>query len=295
MGDVLREAPQRLLAAYPGQIPDTYRENPQAIPTFLYGCYTLAMTIYLLVPGVTQAFGTSALPNVTAAYARGNKRELRSKLEAVVRVTALFCFPAGVGMASLSLPLTQLLYGHGESTPIIARCLFLLGAASLPAAMSGPLSSMLQAVGRADLPVKLLLGAMAIKLGANWVLCGIPELNIQGAAVGTLLCYLFLTVFQFHCLRRAAGVPLSIGRVFLRPLACALLCGASAWLAWGILGHVLPAGRLGKALAVLGAVVFGAAVYTAALLLLRGIDKSDLQSLPMGQKIAKTLEKQGWI
>ena len=49
VGDVLREAPQRLLAAYPGQIPDTYRENPQAIPTFLYGCYTLAMTIYLSV------------------------------------------------------------------------------------------------------------------------------------------------------------------------------------------------------------------------------------------------------
>lgn len=295
VGDVLREAPQRLLAAYPGQIPDTYRENPQAIPTFLYGCYTLAITIYLLVPGVTQAFGTSALPNVTAAYARGNKRELRSKLEAVVRVTALFCFPAGVGMASLSFPLTQLLYGHGESTPIIARCLFLLGTASLPAAMSGPLSSMLQAVGRADLPVKLLLGAMAIKLGANWVLCGIPELNIQGAAVGTLLCYLFLTVFQFYCLRRAAGVPLSIGQVFLRPLACALLCGAGARLAWGILERIFPAGRWGEALAVLGATAFGAAVYTAALLLLRGINKSDLQSLPMGQKIAKMLEKQGWI
>ena len=184
VGDAALDCPQRLLAAYPGQIPDTYRENPQAIPTFLYGCYTLAMTIYLLVPGVTQAFGTSALPNVTAAYARGNKWELRSKLEAVVRVTALFCFPAGVGMASLSLPLTQLLYGHGESTPIIARCLFLLGSAALPAAMSGPLSSMLQAVGRADLPVKLLLGAMAIKLGANWVLCGIPELNIQGGRSG---------------------------------------------------------------------------------------------------------------
>ena len=36
-------------------------------------------------------------------------------------------------------------------------------------------------------------------------------------------------------------------------------------------------------------------LYLAALLLLRGIRKSDLQSLPKGQKIAKTLEKQGWI
>ena len=68
---------------------------------------------------------------------------------------------------------------------------------------------MLQAVGRADLPVKLLLLAMAVKLGANWVLCGIPEVNILGAGVGTCLCYLVLTLTQFWKLRRASGVGLS--------------------------------------------------------------------------------------
>ena len=188
---MLRNAPQRLLAVYEGQLPEAYRSNPQAIPTYLYGCYTLAVTVYLLVPGITQAFGTSALPNVTAAWARGSRKELRSRMEAVVRVTSLFCFPAGVGISALAQPIAALLYGEGESTPIVARTLALLGAASLAAAMSGPLSSMLQAVGRADLPVKLLAAAMAIKLGTNWLLCGVPEINVQGAAIGTLLCYLF--------------------------------------------------------------------------------------------------------
>ena len=45
----------------------------------------------------------------------------------------------------------------------------------------------------------------------------------------------------------------------------------------------------------LACVLFGGAVYFAGMLLLRGIGKQDLLALPNGQKIAKTLEKQGWI
>lgn len=295
IGDVLREAPERLLAVYQGQLPDAYRENPQAIPTYLYGCYTLAMTIYLLVPGITQALGTSALPTVTAAWARGNKKELRSRMETVVRVTALFCFPAGISVTALAEPITRLLYGQGQSTTVIAESLALLGVASLAAAMSGPLSSMLQGVGRADLPVKLLIAAMAIKLGANWLLCGIPEVNILGAGVGTLLCYLFLVVCQFRCLRRAAGVSLSTVGIFFRPLACALVCGGGARFVYDLFRPCLPEGQVGEAVGLLAAALTGGTLYFAGLLLLRGIRKRDLQSLPNGQKIAKMLEKQGWI
>ena len=229
----LEQFPQRFLAVCQGKVPTAYWETPQAIPTYLYGCYSLAMTVYLLVPGITQAFGTSALPGVTSAWARGSKRELRGRMEAVVRVTSLFCFPAGLSLTALAEPVAGLLYGEGPSTAAIAQSLALLGLASLPAAMSGPLSSMLQAVGRADLPVKLLLLAMAVKLGANWVLCGIPEVNILGAGVGTCLCYLVLTLTQFWKLRRASGVGLSTVGVFLRPFCCALLCAASQFV-WTI-------------------------------------------------------------
>ena len=216
-------------------------------------------------------------------------------MEAVVRVTSLFCFPAGLSLTALAEPVAGLLYGEGPSTAAIAQSLTLLGLASLPAAMSGPLSSMLQAVGRADLPVKLLLLAMAVKLGANWVLCGIPEVNILGAGVGTCLCYLVLTLTQFWKLRRASGVGLSTVGVFLRPFCCALLCAASARLGYEGCRPLWPHGALGEALALGAGAALGCAAYLAGLLLLRGIRKSDLQSLPKGQKIAKMLEKQGWI
>ena len=198
-------------------------------------------------------------------------------------------------MAALAQPIARLFYGEGQSTPIVARSLALLGIASLASSLCGPFSSMLQAVGKAGWNVRLLVAAMALKLAANWFLCAIPEMNIQGAALGTLASYLFLAAAQLGCLCRATGVRLSWLGSFLRPLACALLCGMGARLAYGALGPLLPSGRWGDGASLLAAVAFGAGLYLAALLLLRGIRKSDLQSLPKGQKIAKTLEKQGWI
>lgn len=292
---VLEWESERLLSRFPGMIPEMYLENPQSIPTYLYGCYTLAMTVYLLVPALTQAFGVSALPTVTEAWVGGNRRELKARIESVSRITALFCFPAGLGISALAAPIVRVLYGGDGSSPIVAGVLTLLGAASLAAAMCTPFSSMLQAVGRADLPVKLLIFAMVIKLGLNWALCGLPEVNIYGAAVGTLVCYLFLAVAQFVCLRREAGVPLSAGRLFLRPLLCAVLCGLSARACFSGVRALLPTGILGEAAGLGVSILCGGAVYVFGLLLLGGVEKSDLRMLPKGQKIAKMLEKRGWI
>ncbi len=295
LSSVLALETERLLACFPDMIPAMYLENPQSIPTYLYGCYTLAMTIYLLVPALTQAFGISALPAVTDAWARRNRQALRDRIEAACRITALFCFPAGLGISALAEPIVRILYGDDCSSPIIAGVLTFLGIASLAAAMTAPLASMLQAVGRADLPVKLLIGAMVIKLGINWALCGIPEINIYGAAAGTLVCYLFLTSSQFFCLRRETGLPLSPGKLFLRPLLCAALCGLSARACFSGLGLLLPDSGLGEFSNLAVSILAGACLYVFSLFLLGGIEKNDLKMLPKGQKIAKTLEKRGWI
>ena len=105
----------------------------------------------------------------------------------------------------------------------------------------------------------------------------------------------FLAISQLACLRRAAGVSFSTAGIFLRPLACALLCGAAARLLFRGIEPFLPDGRGFLAAVLLACVLFGGAVYFAGMLLLRGIGKQDLLALPNGQKIAKTLEKQGWI
>lgn len=99
----------------------------------------------------------------------------------VIRITAIFSIPAGMGMAALAQPITHLIFGNRDSSPITARILFLMGIGAIFASLSTPVNSMLQAVGRTDLPVKLLAVGLIIKITLNYFLVGVPEINVLGA------------------------------------------------------------------------------------------------------------------
>ena len=173
---------------------------------------------------------------------------------------------------------------------LVGPLLAVLGAAVVFICLTGPINAMLQAVGRADIPMKIILAGGLIKLGLNVILVLQPRINIMGSAYSTLVCYVFMVTASLFSLKKATGVRLRIGRVFLRPLTAALCCGAAAWAPNGLLGRVISV----KA-ATVAAIGLAALVYLAVLLLVRAFTKEDILSLPKGEKIAQTLEKRGWI
>lgn len=296
IADMMAASSDALLRVYEGMIPETYLRQPETIPNFLFGCYTLAMTVYMLVPTLTQAFSISALPNITALWASGDKKALKAGIESVIRVSALFSFPAGFGICAVSESITGLLYGNDVSAPIISSVMAILGIAAAFSAVTTPLSSMLQAVGRADLPVKLLLVGMGMKIGVNYFLCGIPEINIMGAGLGTLCCYLFLMVAEVIALCKVVGLRINFISVFGKPFLAAFLCAVTAFSVSHFVQGGLFGGGRGNALLSTGlAIACGAIVYLLFLMILRGIDKNDVLMLPKGEKIAKMLEKRNWI
>jgi len=280
-----------VLGMYEGLIPAENLANLDTIPNFLYGCYANALTVYMLVSTITQAFGVSALPSLTEYWSRGEMKEVKSSIESILRITCLFCIPAGLGIAALSEPIAALLYGSGSGTQIIARILIILGFAAIFAAVTTPISSMLQAVGRVDLPVKFLMVGLVIKIGLNFILCGIPEVNVLGAGTGSLVCYLLLTLLELIALSKVTKVRIDIKTTFLKPLVCAALCAATAF---GV-GYFFERFGLSMRLACLVGIAAAVLVYVISLLITKTIAKSDVLMLPKGEKIAKILEKRGWI
>ena len=256
------------------------------VPTALFGCYTNALTLFTIVPAMTQAFGISALPNVTAAWAGGSRVKLEHSVENVLRISALVTMPAGLALSVLADPIARLL-GYN---PISGRILVLLGLGAVFAAVNVPINSLLQAVGRIDLPVKLLCTGLVIKVGLNYVLTGIPEINVMGAGVGTLVCYFFLAFFGLAALGRETGLHMRLFRLFGKPLLCACLAAAAGWQT-AALAHRLWPGRL-EALPAMAVFLL---VYGICVLLFRVLRRSDINALPGGEKIAKILEKHRWI
>ena len=284
---ILEHDPAPLLELYKGCIPAKNLAAPVSIPNYLFGCYNMALTLFMLVPSITQAFGVSALPSVTHAFARGVKQEVRSAMETVLRVTCMFALPAGIGLSVLAEPIARLVYGARSSTPIIGQALAVMGVAAVFAAVTTPLGSMLQAVGRVELPVILVLGGLLVKVVLNYVLAGIPEINILGGGISTLVCYVLVTAAELLALVRITGIRMDFMSTVIKPLLAALLCGASAYGVWYALEHYGAASRLSA----VPAIAAGAVVYAALLFLLRAVQAADLAMLPGGEKITKRLQK----
>lgn len=282
---------QILISEYGNLIDENIRNGSEGdrTHTYLYGCFSFASTIMMLIPAVTQAFGISALPSVTAAWASGSKRILKKNIEVVLKLTTLITIPAGLGMVALSYPIMNLIYGGGKTGSeviISASVLVLLGVGGIFASTSTPICSMLQAVGRVDLPVKLLSIGVIMKIFLNYVLVGIPQINIQGAGAGTIFCYGFVTVASLYYLSKETKIKFNLVSVLIKPLLAGTFCAVSAYVSYGLLVHIVK-----DKVATLIAIIIAVFVYVIALFLLRALTADDVKMMPKGEKFVKTLEK----
>lgn len=289
LSTALANGEEALLSMYDGILPaDMPREE---IPNYLFGAYNMSVTLFNLIPALTTTFGVSALPSVTTAWTSQNRRMLQKNIESVWRVTSMIAFPAGFGICALAEPILTLVYqADPASIPIAAPILRVLGIAAIFVALSSPTNSMLQAIGRVKVPVRLMLIGGFLKLAVNFSLVPIPSVNIQGAPFGTLLCYMTIICISVPTLCRAAGVRLRSGKVFLKPLFAGTLCGITAWAGYGLLSRVA-----GNTISTSFSILAAGIVYVVVLFLTHGVEKYDILMLPKGEKIAKLLEKYGLI
>ena len=286
---IMDTSPQILLAMYKGIIPQSDIQL-NLVPSFLFGCFGNATTLFMVVPAITQAFGVSALPSVTAAWTAGDPRQLRRSIESVLRVVAILAIPAGLGLSMLSTPIATLMFRAHNAPQITGKILILLGLGAIFAAISTPINSMLQAVGRVDIPVKLLAVGLLVKIVLNYTLVGIPEINVMGAGTGTLVCYFLITFLSLYFLIRETRVMPHLLPIFLKPTLASILSVGAAWL-FQRYAALRVSGDIATVLAVLLAVV----LYFFCLLWFRALNRQDLIMLPKGQKIVKILEKHHWI
>lgn len=268
--------------------PDAMLQSMQAerVANFLYGSYTgLAITIFNLVPALTAAIGTCALPMIAALASQGRLSQLRQQVESVIRVTIIIAMPMGLGICCLSGPILSVVFDSNPIEVAIAtRLLRPMGIAAVFVAVTGAVNSMLQAVGRVYVPVKMMLGGAAIKFLVNWALISIPSVNISGAPWGTLGCYLFIMLGGTAVLMRTIDGDIGLFPMFLKPLFASVLCCMTAL-------SVLSAltAQYSDKLALVLAIICGGSIYLVTLLFSGAIQENDLYLLKSDSKIKKLL------
>ena len=277
--------------------------NKEEVVKYLWGSYGMALDFRNLVPTITVQLGVSALPALAAAWAVKDKINVRSTIETVIRIGMLIALPAGIGMASLAEPILTVIYGRGQSSDaisVVAPIMVSYGLATFIMAISTPVTNMLQAIGRTDIPVKSVVVGAICKLTCNFILVGNPKFNVYGAVAGTILFYVVIVTCNLVSLIKVAKVKINWLSVFVKPFVCAALCGVTAFASNALLNRIFPAdtsqsifnmGTVSVGISVILAVI----VYAISLLLIKGIAKEDVIVLPKGEKIAKALEKYGLL
>lgn len=291
---------ETLKEMYPQMLEDLVAEHGTLdeaignIPIYLYGCYKgYAYSVYNLIPTITSALGVSALPALASVWASGNKKGVKVNIESTLRITALISMPCGIGMTVLSTPIMHFLYpyrptGAEISGPILA----VLGFAAVFAGMAMPLTNMLQGIGKQNIPLRNIAVGAVLKIIFNYILVGIPEINVHGAPVGTAVCYGYIFIMNLYYLIKYSGVKVSLWGSVFKPLIAALLCGGAAF---GVYTAVDTFTNLSLRVSVVAAIVAAGFTYLISVFLFRILTKDDILMLPKGQKAVKVLEKLRWI
>ena len=284
------------------------------IANTLYGAYTAhAVTLFNLVPALTQAFSISIIPAVSAARAKMDDLLARRTMNSAIKIVSCITLPASLGMIALSTPIIDFLFGTepmhyvvsadgplkgtsqlitnaaGEalkSSDVSAPLLAILAISIFLGGLYSCTGSILQACGQEKKSIISAVSGILTKLVSAWVLISIPEIGLLGAPISTTLCYLVMLLLNFFFLHRYAHYSPKITSFFLRPLVASLLCAATAFGIYTGL-HVQGHGTLAL-VAAIGAAVF---VYVVVLLLIRALDREDVEMLPKGDAIARLLTK----
>lgn len=263
----------------------------------LYSDYGRAKNIYNLPASFMMAVTVTVIPAVSSALAVGRKGEASRLVKAAYHITALLVFPMGVGMSVLAEPIVRLLYGPKDAE-LTGRLLSILGVAAIFVCMVTVSNSVLQAYGRQNLPVLVMVCAGLVMLAVDYILVGTPAVGIFGSPIGTLCCFALAAVVDFAIIHRLMAKPPNYLRLFFGPALATAAMGVAAWggyrLACLAVGGVqITVGSralaVGNALSVLIAILLAVAVYVFLVVFLQLLSRDELKLMPKGDKIADLL------
>lgn len=252
----------------------------------LKGIYEFCRTIFNLPGAFITPIVIAVIPAITEHLTMKNARGVRMVEGSAMRITGLIAMPCAMGLFCLSTPILELLTSDYTAADLQVGgvILALMGITVIFNSLILVTNAMMQAHGDVTTPVINMIVGGVIKVIVNFVLVGIPGLNIMGAAIGTLVCYFVIIVLNVAAMARKKTIDLHSLKGLLKPLLASVLMGA---VAFGV--NALLSGRISSSISCLVSIAAAGVCYLILVVLLRVITYDDCQLLPKGEKIAKIL------
>ena len=235
-----------------------------------------------------DAICISLMPAVTTAYTLKIKKDLDEHIKTGLKTMMIITYPCAIGLIVLAKPiLTMLFYMKYDEAVMAVPALQILAVSIITLAIMRTFSTSLQGIGKMMLPVwNLLIGAV-VKAIVSYILLGIPAVNINGAAFGSVMAYVTAGILNYRALKKYTDVSLDVKSIFFKPLGAALIMGAAAIIAYKIIFMVTSSNSISTLISIL----FAAAVYFVAAFRTGAVTKEEIELIPKGELLYRLAVK----
>ena len=258
----------------------------------LNGQYSMAMDMPNMVASFVYPVTMSLIPFAAAALARRDHGEADRIISSAFRILAILALPAGVGLSVLSTPIELLVLPKQPQDALAAGShLQILGIALIFICLMILTNAILQTYGKEKLPIFTVIAGGVTKVVMNYVLVGDPDINIHGAPISTLCCYLVICGLNLFFVWKYSPQKPRYMQLFAKPVIASALMGLSAWAVYGLTSRVLSGHSAygANALATLAGICAGVLVYGILVIALRILRAEDVKNIPHGAKLVKLL------
>jgi len=270
---------------YMGRLLEFYT---QAAADTMRGIYGMTQTIFNMPCAFITPITISIIPAITAQLTTCKDLEAKATEESAIRITGLISMPCAFGLGLLAQPVTALLGGYtGDNLVLATKLMTILGFSIMFNAVVLVTTAIMQAHGHATRPVINMLIGGVLKLAAVFFLTGNPNIGIVGTPVGTLLCYLAISVLNIYSIRTLLEHPPAILKNLIRTFLAAVIMGIFVFAAFT---GLKMAGITSRLILCGAPIAVGVVAYVLAAVKIKVVTREDCLLLPKGEKIAKLLK-----
>lgn len=248
-----------------------------------------ALTISKIPIAFASAMAAAMIPTVAQLIAARNVEGAKDKIGVAVKTTMIISIPCAVGLFVLARPVTCLLFPANTqaSEDLATGLLMALAISIIFYALSTLNSQILQGLGKMNVPIVNAAIALGVQTVVVVALLFFTKLDLYSVVIANIIYSGIMCALNQLAVRKAIGYQQEIMRTFVIPLLASAFMGAVAWAVYEGLLLMTKSPRI----AVIPAILIGAAAYFALLILFRGVTEEELRGFPKGHLLVRLAKK----
>ena len=237
---------------------------------------------------LSQSVAVSLVPVIAAAHKLKNRQEMNDNVMLGLRMASIIGYPCAFGLIAMAKPILLLLYPvQVESASNAASILAIMAFGLLFLVETQTITGILQGIGKPMVPVINMFAGMGVKIVLTWILVGIPSINVNGAAIGSVGAFILTMILNYRYLTKNTHVEINKKLAFGKPLLAALIMGIVVKVFYMLLINIVPH----NSVVTLLSVMVGVLVYALLIFKTGTIQKEELVFFPKGEKLKKIADK----